>query len=178
MDNYQIQVIGFVHIILSSITAGSVGESPPKKHRERSSIYVLWNDQRSHLCYALHRVRVCLFSFLFFTSAPCALLRFIEERDRCLESEKQAQAIERIVPRVYREKSFTRRLNVPILGSLFVDKESRFANSYSFTFHQGLTKGRGKQAKPGKECCNRSRLPNGCGGEYRQRFHFWFLFNG
>lgn len=91
---------------------------------------------------------MCLLSFLFFTSAPCALLRFIEERDRCLESEKQAQAIERIVPRVYREKSFTRRLNVPILGSLFVDKESRFANSYSFTFHQGLTKGRGKQAKP------------------------------
>ena len=73
------------------------------------------------------------------------MLRFIEERDRCLE--RQAQAIERIVPRVYREKSFARRLNVPILGSLFVDKESRFANSYSFTFNQGLTKGRGKQAK-------------------------------
>ena len=67
--------------------------------------YVLWNDQRSHLCYALHRVRVCLLSFLFFTSAPCALLRFIEERDRCLESEKQAQAIERIVPRTVRRVS-------------------------------------------------------------------------
>ncbi|KAM7460097.1 hypothetical protein LguiA_035927 [Lonicera macranthoides] len=51
------------------------------------------------------------------------------------------------VPRVYREKSFTRRLNAPIFGSLFVDKESRFANSYSFTFNQGLTRGRGKQAK-------------------------------
>lgn len=51
------------------------------------------------------------------------------------------------VPRVYREKSFTRRLNVPILGSLFVDKETRFANSYSFTLNQGLFRGRGKQAK-------------------------------
>ena len=35
----------------------------------------------------------------------------------------------------------------PILGSLFVDKESRFANYYSFTFNQGLSRGRGKQAK-------------------------------
>ena len=35
----------------------------------------------------------------------------------------------------------------PLLGSLFVDKESRFANSDSFTFHQGLFRGRGKQAK-------------------------------
>lgn len=51
------------------------------------------------------------------------------------------------VPRVYREKSFTRRLNTPIFGSLFIDKESRFANSYSFTLNQGLTRGRGKQAK-------------------------------
>lgn len=51
------------------------------------------------------------------------------------------------VPRVYREKSFTRRLNAPIFGSLFVDKESRFANAYSFTLNQGLTRGRGKQAK-------------------------------
>lgn len=34
----------------------------------------------------------------------------------------------------------------PLLGSLFVDKESRFANSYSFTLNQGLSRGRGKQA--------------------------------
>jgi hypothetical protein len=34
-------------------------------------------------------------------SAPCALLRFIKEREPCLESEKKGQAIERIVPRAF-----------------------------------------------------------------------------
>lgn len=45
-----------------------VGWWVTQKHRERSSIYYKWYDQRSHLCYALHRVRVCLLSFLHFSS--------------------------------------------------------------------------------------------------------------
>ncbi|TYJ00675.1 hypothetical protein E1A91_A13G101900v1 [Gossypium mustelinum] len=54
---------------------------------------------------------------------PRALLRFIEERDRCLESEKKAQAIERIVPRasllqkesLYRVSGEERSPEIPIL---------------------------------------------------------------
>ncbi|KVH98782.1 hypothetical protein Ccrd_022990 [Cynara cardunculus var. scolymus] len=37
----------------------------------------------------------------FAKTAPCALLRFIKEREPCLESEKKGQAIERMVPRAF-----------------------------------------------------------------------------
>lgn len=100
MENYLFQWLWFVCTILSSITAGSVGESPPKKHRERSNMFY---EMISGLIYAMPCiVFVCVY-WAFFISAPCALLPFIEERDRCLESEKQARAIERIVPRASRE---------------------------------------------------------------------------
>lgn len=56
-----------------------------------------------HLCYALHRVRVCLLSFLHFSAMRFASLYRRERPLSCLglESEKQAQAIERIVPRAF-----------------------------------------------------------------------------
>lgn len=74
----------------TSFTAFSTGDSP--KHRERSSIYVLWNDQRSHLCYALHRVRVCLLSFLHFSAMRFASLY---RRERPLFWEWKASASDR-----------------------------------------------------------------------------------
>ena len=65
---------------------------------EKGKAY-MFSEMISGLIYAMPCiVFVCVY-WAFFTSAPCALLRFIEERDRCEESEKQAQAIERIVPR-------------------------------------------------------------------------------
>lgn len=53
--------------------------------KEGESIYVLWNDQRSHLCYALHRVPVCLLSFLHFSAMRFASLY---RRERPFESER------------------------------------------------------------------------------------------
>lgn len=43
----------------------------------------------------------CSCVFIELSSLQRHALRFIEERDRCFESEKQAQAIERIVPRAF-----------------------------------------------------------------------------
>lgn len=76
--------------------------SHQKKSIEKGQAYMFY-EMISGLIYAMPCiVFVCVYC-AFFTSAPCALLPFIEERDRCLESEKQAQAIERIVPLSSRE---------------------------------------------------------------------------
>lgn len=60
-------------------------------------------DQRSHCCYALHRVRVFFLSFLHFSAMRFASLYRRERPDRwgLLKGgvRKQAQARERIVPR-------------------------------------------------------------------------------
>lgn len=74
--------------------------SHPPKSIEKGQAYMFYEMIRG-LIYAMPCiVFVCVY-VAFFTSAPCALLRFIEERDRCLESEKQAQAIESNVPRAF-----------------------------------------------------------------------------
>lgn len=75
--------------------------SHPKASRKVQHIFLY--DQRSHCCYALHRVRVFLLSFLHLlrttTLIRFASLYFIEERDRwgLLKGGviKQAQARER-----------------------------------------------------------------------------------
>ena len=84
MENYQIQWLWFVRTILSSITAGSVGELP-KKSIEKGQAYMFYEMISGFICYALHRVRVCLLSFLHFSAMRFASLY---KKRETFESEK------------------------------------------------------------------------------------------
>ena len=65
--------------------------------------HIFLYDQRSHCSYALHRVRLCLLSFLHFSAMRFASLYRRERPLGLIERgvKKQAQAIERIVPRAF-----------------------------------------------------------------------------
>ena len=73
-----------------SVDSGSASASSVVK------IYVLRNDQQSHLCYALHCVCVCLLSFLYLSAMRFASL-YRRERPFSWEWKVSAQAIKRIV---------------------------------------------------------------------------------
>jgi hypothetical protein len=66
--------------------------SHPKASRKVQNIFLY--DQRSHCCYALHRVRVCLLSFLHFSAMHFASL-YRRERPLGLKGSEKASASDR-----------------------------------------------------------------------------------